>query len=66
MKYWNALLHGGDKRRAEAQVGHEMAVHDVDMNHLGVRDAIEVLTQIEEICGKYGGRNLDEAGHRVI
>ena len=52
-------------RRADGDIGHEMAVHDIDMDEIGARllDRLDLGAQAREIGRKNGRSDADGAGH---
>ena len=58
---------GAHHRRANRDVWHEMAVHDVDMNPIGTGadNRPDFFAEIGEIGGQYRGRN-DQRRHLVL
>ena len=55
-------------RRPDGDVGHEMAVHHVDMDQIGARglDRLDLCAQPREIRGKDRGRDSDGVGHGAL
>lgn len=55
----------GDDGGAKGDVGHEMAVHDVDVDPVAVvaHQVRAGIAQVGEVCGQDGGRDDGRRGH---
>ena len=58
----------GDDERTHADVRHEVAVHDVDVQpaHARRERVLHLLTEAAEIGGEDRGRDLDRGGARHV
>ena len=59
-------LHGAQHVRAEADVGHEVAVHDVKVDEVGGGDVGHVGPEAGEVGGEHRRRDLDLLEHQSL
>lgn len=62
---WDVRANLGDDGVAKGHIGHEMAVHNVDMKPVGaaVHGGCTFLAELGEVCAEDGGRNDCWRGH---